>query len=252
MKLWYKNPAKQWNHALPVGNARLGAMIFGEVLNERIQLNEETIWAGRSRDVDNPQAFEKLEQVRRLLFEERTAEATAIAEAYLMGNPKDILPYEALGDLFIEFVHTEEIINYQRMLDLNTAIAEISYDHNNCKFRREIFSSSVNQVMVIRLTCDQPARISFTARLEREKDAICTAQEQDIFMIGQCDNGKGICFNAILRVIPEGGSVTTNSDNICVRDADAVTLYFVCNSNFRDESYDITCKKQLEQAVQLG
>ena len=112
--LWYRQPAKEWNEALPVGNGRLGAMVFGDVERERIQLNEETLWDGNSRDTNNPEALEALPEVQRLLFEDKNAEATEIAGKKMMGIPERIKSYQSLGDLFLEFPDVTEISEYRR------------------------------------------------------------------------------------------------------------------------------------------
>ncbi|NLH42873.1 MAG: glycoside hydrolase family 95 protein, partial [Planctomycetes bacterium] len=123
LTLWYTQPAKEWTQALPVGNGRLGAMVFGKVADERIQLNEDTLWDGYPRDTTNPQALEALPLVRRLLFEGKNAEATKLAGETMMGRPQGVESYQSLGDLHIDSPAAGVVADYRRSLDLDTGIA---------------------------------------------------------------------------------------------------------------------------------
>ncbi|HGE72603.1 TPA: glycoside hydrolase family 95 protein, partial [Candidatus Poribacteria bacterium] len=158
--LWYRQPAKEWVEALPVGNGRISAMVFGGVEKERIQLNEETLWDGYAMDRNNPEAFSALQEVRKLLFEGKNNEATEIASKKMMGIPDRIKSYQTLGDLNLEFPINGEIENYRRELDLDTGIAKTEYSVNGTKFTREVFATAVDQVIVIRIESDKPKSIS--------------------------------------------------------------------------------------------
>src|SRR5437763_11757623 len=139
---WYKKPAKEWIEALPVGNGRLGAMVFGKVAHERIQLNENTLWDGHKQDTTNPEALKHLPEVRRLLFKGKNQEATNHANRYLMGNPTRIKSYQSLGDLWIDTGQDESLVqDYRREVDLDTAIVKITYRIGDAHFTREIFAS---------------------------------------------------------------------------------------------------------------
>ena len=175
LKLWYRQPAKQWTEALPVGNGRLGAMVFGGVEKDRLQLNENSLWSGSPQDADNPEALAALQEIRKLLFEGKYTEADALAVKKLIckgvgssgGAKVPYGSYQSLGDLTLVFSGSGEINDYRRELDLDTAIAKTSYRWGDATFTREVFSSAADDVLVIRLTCDKPDHISFAADLRR-------------------------------------------------------------------------------------
>ena len=157
--LWYTHPAEEWKDALPVGNGRLGAMVFGRVANERVQLNEDTIWNGRKRDRVNPEALEALPELRRLLFEGRAAEAETLSEEKLVGIPHRQPPYQPLGDLNIEFPGLENASDYRRELNLATGIVRVSYRVGGASCTREVFSSTPAQAIVVRISCASRAGV---------------------------------------------------------------------------------------------
>src|SRR5262245_54648340 len=169
--LWYREPATTWNEALPIGNGCLGAMVFGGVPAERIQLNEDTVWAGEKRDRNNPEGARNLAEVRRLLFAGKPKEAEELAERTIISVPKRLPPYQPLGDLLLRFENQGEPQNYRRELDIDSAIVRLTYLIGDTNYTREVFSSAVDQLIVIRLTADKPSGISFAATLTREKDS---------------------------------------------------------------------------------
>src|ERR1043165_3896155 len=160
--LWYDKPASEWTEALPVGNGRLGAMIFGGPANELLQLNEDTLYAGSPYDPNNPQALEALPEARRLIFEGRYKEAHDLVGAKMMANPIKQMPYEPIGDLRLTFPGHDNATNYRRQLDLNTAIATISWKIGTTTFTREIFASPLDQVIVVSLTADRSGQLNFS------------------------------------------------------------------------------------------
>src|SRR5262252_9424755 len=170
--LWFRQPAASWNDALPIGNGRLGAMVFGGVRSERIQLNEDTIWAGEKRDRNNPEGAKNLAEVRRLLFAGKPSEAEELAERTIISVPKRLPPYQPLGDLLLRFDNQEQPADYRRELDIESAIVRVTYRAGDAHYTREVFSSAVDQLIVIRLTCDKPGRISLSATLTRERDSV--------------------------------------------------------------------------------
>jgi alpha-L-fucosidase 2 len=258
--LWYRQPAASWNEALPVGNGRLGAMVFGGTASERIQLNDDTIWAGERRDRTNPEALKNLPEVRRLLFAGRPLEAEALAEATMMAIPKRMPPYQPLGDLELRFAGHEKAEEYRRELDLNDAIVRVRYRVGDLVFRREVFASAVHQAIVVRLTCDHPGHLSFSAALTRQQDAEAQVMPPDcIYMHGEAiardverhreERKVGVKFAAILRVAPEGGRAEATDDRIEVRDADAATLVLVCGTDFRSKGIPKLARAAAEQAL---
>ena len=250
--LWYRQPAEQWIQALPVGNGRLGAMVFGGVDRERIQLNEDTIWSGRPTDRDKPDAYKYLAEVRRLLFEGQYVAAEELVSEEMMGLRLEpgINTYQTLGDLELLFEHQGEVSGYRRELDLDIAIAKVTYQVGSATFTREVFSSPVDQAVVLRLTCDRPGMITFQARLSRPQDAQVQIIGPDrIFMSGHINNGNGVAYEAQLQIIAESGKVAETEQGLRVERADAVTLLLVAATNYRGGDPHSTCEKQLQAAV---
>src|SRR5262245_43190066 len=224
MTLWHGQPAPQWDQATPVGNGRLGAMVFGNVGRERIQLNEETLWSGGPRDTVNVEAMSEIGNVRRLLFEGKPREAIELADEMMMARPRRLLPYQTLGDLWLAFEGHDAVTDYRRELDLASAIARVNYRAGGVRFTREIFASHPAQVIVVRLSSDQPNQISVTVGLNRERDATTTAFLDTLVMQGQIDGGGGLKFQSTLRVRPESGSVKREGNQLVISKADAVTI----------------------------
>ena len=251
LSLWYRAPAAdrpltprpagpdaaaEWVRALPVGNGRLGAMVFGGVVHERLQLNEDTLWAGRPYDPVNPDAKAALPEVRRLLIESRYGDAAALASKSVMAKPLAQMPYQTLGDLGLTFAPVDVVERYRRDLDLSTATAHVSYTTGGVTFDREVFASAPDQVIVVRLTASRPGQISFAARLHTPQRATVEATtDGDLVMRGVNGDGRGatadgqpmtgaLRFESRVRVLTTGGTRTAAGDAIVVRGADAATL----------------------------
>lgn len=222
--LWYQRPADEWTQALPIGNGRLGAMVFGKIVNERIQLNEETLWAGEPGDTNNPEALEALSEVQRLLFEGKNAEATEIAGEKMMGVPCRVKSYQSLGDLVLEFPEIAEVTNYRRELDLAAGIVRTTYCAEGTCFTREVFASAVDQAIVVRLQSDKPCQLAFSAGLIREQGARTKAVSENTLMLyGKCVDGV-VSFAAHLKVIAEGGLMEVSDNKLSIGGADSATL----------------------------
>jgi alpha-L-fucosidase 2 len=168
MKLWYRQPAKEWTEALPVGNGRLGAVVFGTVATEHLQLNEDTVWAGHPLERDRAGAYQYLDQARRLIFEGKYTDAQRLVQREFMGE-RLIRSYQTLGDLTLQFPEAPTVTDYRRELDLDTAIASVGYKSGEVRFTREVFSSPVDQCIVVRLSSDRPGQITFDANLSRPR-----------------------------------------------------------------------------------
>ncbi|HYC84342.1 MAG TPA: glycoside hydrolase family 95 protein [Chryseosolibacter sp.] len=237
LKLWYTQPAANWNEALPVGNGRLGAMIFGGIHNERFQLNEETVWTGRDNDFVNPGAKQALNQVRKLLFAGKYYEAQQLAQAKLMGDKKDHGRYQTLGDLKVSFHDASAgASNYKRELDLNTALAKITYHLDGVNYVREIFSSAPDQVLVLRITADKPGSVSALFELTRPGNrASIKVSGNEITMFEHVDGGNGVKLNAVVKIIPEKGAATEENGALRVKDADAVTVLISAATDYWDK-----------------
>jgi hypothetical protein len=153
--LWYRQPAREWVEALPVGNGRPGAMVFSGVARERLQLNEDTLYAGGPYDPTHPDALAALPEVRRLVFAGHYGPAVELVGDKLMARPLSQMPYQTVGDMFLDFPGMDTSTDYRRELNLDTAVAALTYRADGARFRREIFASPADEVIVIRLTADR-------------------------------------------------------------------------------------------------
>ena len=217
MTLWYRQPATKWEtEALPVGNGRLAAMVFGGIDHERIQFNEETVWDGVPRNTNNPEALAALPEVRRLLFEGKNDEATRLAKQKMMGSPYRIKSYQTLGDLFFDFPATDTVVAYRRDLDLTTAIARVQYRVKGVQYTREVFVSAPDQAIVIHLKADQPRQLSFTAKFQRDDATTVVGSRKRLILRGQL----GIKYEAQLLPMVSGGTVTTEDGKLVISKAD--------------------------------
>ena len=170
--LWYEQPASQWVQALPVGNGRLGAMVFGGVTTERLQLNEDTLHAGGPYDANNPEALAALPEARRLILDGRYKEASALIGARMMSKPLKQMPYEPVGNLELEFAGPRSSSrDYRRELDLETAVARVA-TVGDAQFTREVFASPVDQVIVVQLACDKPGQITLPPGLHPQQATV--------------------------------------------------------------------------------
>jgi len=238
--LWYRQSAKVWEEALPIGNGRLGGMLFGGVADERMQLNESTLWSGYPLDPNNPESLTTLPEVRRLLFEGKNNEAVALAGKTMMGRPKGVKPYQSLGELWFD---TPDLtaVDYIRSLDLSTAIAITKYTSEGVEFTRESFASPVDDIIAVRFTANKKGKINFTLTLKREENAECLAHPSDpnsLVLRGSLPNkdaeGKerGIHFAAQVKAVATGGKVTVTNGLMIVKDANSVILYIAGATNY--------------------
>ena len=247
LSLWYRQPADpEWVRALPVGNGRLGAMVFGGVVNERLQLNEDTLWAGAPYDPVNPDARDALPEVRRLLSEGQYSEAARLAGQKVMAKPLAQMPYQTVGDLMLTFPQTDVVENYRRDLDLKTAIAHVSYTEGGVTYTREVFASAPDQVIAVRLTASRPGQISFEARLQTpQRAAVEISPNGDLVMQGVNGDGRGatadgkqlngaLRFEARVRVLASGGSRSNSGGAVAVRGANAATLLIAAATSYRN------------------
>jgi alpha-L-fucosidase 2 len=261
LALWYQQPAEKWTEALPIGNGRLGAMVFGGVEREHLQLNEGTLWAGGPYDPNNTNALAALPEVRRLIFAGKYDEAAKLVGDKMMAVPLRQLPYQTMGDLFLDFGTNATPENYRRDLDLDAAVASVSYTAKGVHFKREIFSSAVDQIIVVRLTADQPRRISFTAGMTTpQKTAVTTDGTNTLVMNGVNGDARGIKgalkFQARVKVLAQGGSVTAGQNLVSVANADSVTLLIAAATSYKNY-HDVSgkpapiVKKQLAAASKM-
>lgn len=231
LTLWYRKPATDWEtEALPVGNGRLAAMVFGGVNNERIQFNEETVWDGVPTDYNNPEALQALPEVRRLLFEGENDKATRLAGKTMVGIPKKVKSYQTLGDVRLDFPDTKEVSGYRRDLNLRTAISKTTYSIGSIQYTREVFVSAPDQAIVIHMSASEPGKISFTAKLARENSSTKSVSDNRLILTGKL----GISYEAQLRPVVNGGSVSSADGILEVSGANDVTLLIVGATSYNN------------------
>jgi len=253
LKIWFTRPADRWDNALPVGNGRLGAMIFGGIETERLQLNEETVWTGGDMDYHNPESLEGLKTVRRLLFEGNYTEAQEIAQQKIMGpvDPSPLHTYQTLGDLNFYFGPYRNVSDYRRELDLETAIVKVTYQADRVFYTREIFSSAPDQVLVIRLTADRNVSLNFTVMLSRPGNMAKIEVNHDIITMSEhVGNGTGVQMAARMKLLPEGGTISVSGDSVCIEEADAVTILLTASTDYRGEDPMEVSGRQLTIAAE--
>ncbi|MCW3092551.1 MAG: alpha-L-fucosidase [Ferruginibacter sp.] len=235
LKIWFNHPASNWNEALPVGNGRLGAMIFGDVQSERLQLNEETIWSGKPMDFINPQSKAALPEVRKLLFEGKCAEAEKMAQSKIIGERPDWGSYQTLGDMRLDFEYGagQEVSNYRRELNIETAIATTVFTIGKVTYTREVFSSKPDEAIIVRLTANQPASLTVTVNLSRlGNKALIENAAAAITMSEHVNNGVGVKLFARAKLVNLGGKVGFGKEGVRIEKADTVLIFFTASSDY--------------------
>uniref|UniRef100_UPI00403F08AF glycoside hydrolase family 95 protein n=1 Tax=Paenibacillus sp. FSL W8-0186 TaxID=2921709 RepID=UPI00403F08AF len=248
--LWYREPAAEWNEALPIGNGRLGAMIFGGTAEEKLQLNEDSVWYGGPRDRNNEDALPHLPQIRELIMDGRLREAEDLAAMTMTGLPEAQRHYLPLGDLLLAFAdHEPPAEDYIRELDLEHGVSRVSYRIGQVRYTREMFASYPDQAIVLRISADKEKALSFRARFNRQNWRYLEKSEKwgqsGLVMRGECGGKGGSSFCAVLKAIPEGGDTRTLGEHLVVTGADAVTLLLVAGTTFRHPDPELYGKRQV-------
>jgi alpha-L-fucosidase 2 len=259
LALWYRRPAKRWLEALPVGNGRLGAMVFGGAATERLALNESTFWSGApDQSHDNPSARAYLPEIRTLLFAGQYRKAVDLISRHLLGRRGNYGTHLPVGDLALRLRHEEgDVRDYRRELDLDQAIATVSYSLGGVRFTREVIASHSDSVIAVRLRADQPGKISFAMSfLANREPSQVRAEGSDTLLIAadarenkHSDGRTGVSLAGRIRAIPEGGRITAQGDTLEVADADAVTLLIALNTTFNRGQPAALCAQQLAAAA---
>jgi alpha-L-fucosidase 2 len=232
--LWYAQPATEWTEALPLGNGRLGAMVFGGITEERIQFNEDTLWKGRPHDYVRTGARGYLAEIRRLLFEGEIKKAEGITRTNFLSDPLRQKPYQPFGDLHLRFPGFDNASNYQRSLDLDAAVARVTCRVDGVTYRREAFASRPDEAIVLRLTADQPGHVSFTLAMDSpHTNSTVAAGTAGLVLTGKVQE-DGLRFESQVRVVATGGRITTNDNLITVSQADDATVFLTAATSFKN------------------
>ncbi|MFL6255771.1 MAG: glycoside hydrolase N-terminal domain-containing protein, partial [Pyrinomonadaceae bacterium] len=246
--VWFDAPAREFTQSLPLGNGRLGALVFGGVAEERVVLNESSLWSGSPQEADRPDAAKYLPEIRRLLLEGKNVEAERLTYAHFTsrgpgsarGSGKDAQygSYQELGSLRLSFDKGDAgSAGYRRELDLANAVARITYTQGGTRFTREYFTSAPDEAFVIRLTADKLGALTFDAALERpERFEVSADGARGLLMTGQLNNGtdgRGMRYAARLRVLNRGGSASAEEKSIKVKGADEVLLLVTAATDYK-------------------
>jgi alpha-L-fucosidase 2 len=244
LKLWYEKPASQWIEALPLGNGRLGAMVYGGVEKDEIALNEDTVWTGGPYEPSQPEGPAAMPEIQSLIWEGKYRKAQEMLGRIMSTVPRGHMKYQPLGTLRLEFPDRGAFTDYRRDLDLDSAIASVSYRVNGVGFKREILSSPVDQVIAIRLTADQPGKVSFTARITGAKAtppgdetfAVEPAPPDSFVLKGKTASYRGVQgrveYRAVVKAASDGGKISVGEGGLTVTGANAATLLIPAATNF--------------------
>jgi len=284
MVMWYDQPAfqpavfsydakefkevyhfeeKGWFEALPIGNGKLGAMVFGGVFKERLQLNEESLWDGYDRDAVNPLALKSLPKIQQLIFEGNIDAADKLADETLTGKPRHIGPYQSLGDVFIEHLHNASdttYTNYQRWLSLDSAMAVTQYTYQGVTYKREVFASHPGNVIIVKITCSKPGAINLQIKMMREKDATnsspaniadCIAIKGSVNCINQeTKQQAGMQFASYLKAVTKAGTVKTDAaGNMVIKNASEVMLVISGATSFGGNDPEKSCEADIAKVI---
>ncbi len=266
LTLWYNAPAANWNEALPLGNGRLGCMVFGNPSNENIQLNEATLWSGGPHRNDNPDAKEILTEIRNLMFQDKYKEAHDLANKKIISKISQGMPYQTVGDLRLKFPGHEKFSDYRRELNLETAVNTCTYTVDGVDYKREIFTSFTDQLIVIKLTASQKGKISFSAGMDRPQPSVVnvSAENNNVLKMngisGDRASVKGqndafikgqVRFQSRLKIVPEGGTLSTKDSSLILSNANSATLYVSIATNFVNYN-DISADAEQRAIAYIG
>ncbi len=246
LTLWYDTPANEWTEALPLGNGRLGAMVFGGIENEIIQFNEETLWSGQPHNYANRGAFRYLNELRQLLWDGEQEQAHELGNQYFMSQPVGQMSYQPFGNIFLNFPGHADATSYRRRLNLRDAVSTVSYRHDGTRFRREVFTSAPGQALIIRLEASDNKGLNFTAGLNSpHSDYEILVEKDQIILRGKANDyhkEKGsdnypypksrLTFEARLKIETDGGGLVQYDDSIGIVNARNATLYLVAATSF--------------------
>ena len=235
LALWYKQPAQKWVEALPIGNGRLGGMIFGGLTNEHLQFNENTLWTGHPHEYQHEGAANFLPQIRQLLWNGKQKEAEDLAMKEFMSVPLRQKAYQPFGDVWLSFPDHTNAINYRRELDLDSSVAKVSYEAGGVKYEREIFASHPDQVIVWRISAGKAGKLNFTTTMSSPHALaqVVTRGLNQLVLRGKVEEG-GLSFESQLQIVTDGGKVSSSGTNIIVSGANSATLMLAAATSFKN------------------
>jgi alpha-L-fucosidase 2 len=250
--LWFKRPAADWNEALPVGNGRLGAMVFGGVDDERLQLNEESVWTRGGVYKDREEGYKAIPEIHKLLFAGKYSEAQQMCQDELMGErlPSGTNTYQTLGNMNISFKGLDNFSNYRRELRLDSALVNICFRSDRINYKRTVFSSAADQVLVMMAEADKPGRISCSLKLSRPGEGEKVDINEGIFIMSQhLSNGAGVKYEMRAMVIPHGGKMDVGDSIINISEADKLEVRIVAATDYRGGNPADMCQDYMEKVV---
>ena len=236
MKLWYDEPASAWVEALPVGNGRIGAMVYGVPEREHLQLNEETLWAGQPNSNANGDVTDALADIRNLVFEGRYREAQDMVDAKVFHRTNHGMAYQTLGDLYVEFPGHEDCSDYYRDLDIAEAVAHTSYRSGDVSYTREVFASLSENAIVMRVSASEKKAVTFCLSMASPQNSAVTIEDGELYLRGVSGSQEGlegkVRFTARVKVVVEGGESGHTDSTLTVTGADAALIYVTAATNF--------------------
>ena len=254
-ELWYDKWAEDWNEALPVGNGRIGGMVYGNPYYDTISLNEDSVWSGGYRERNNKSALENLKKVRELLFEEKISEAEDIVRDAFCGTPINQRHYMPLGDFIIDQRGLGDIQNFKRSLDLETAVQSVEFSSNGINYTREVIASYPDNVLAVNIRADKKESINIRIHIDGRDDYFdnnSPVSDDEIFYYGGMGGEDGINFASYIKVIPTSGTVKRWGSYIKVEKCDEITILISCQTSYRYEDYKKEAKNDIERASKLS
>ncbi|MCM1024129.1 MAG: glycoside hydrolase family 95 protein [Prevotella sp.] len=246
--LWYRSPAENWDEALPVGNGRLGGMVFGKPADELIQLNEDSIWSGGFRKRNNPKAYENLEKMRALIREGKTSEAEALCSDAFYGTNENQRHYQPLGDFHIWQDNADGFTDYERSLDIENSLCAAHWKSGGVSYSRTVFASFPDNVIVIRFAADKKGAVGFTALIDGKDDDYDKneAYDSSTLLFTMSD---GVPYAAAISCAAKGGRAFCDANRIRVENADEAVITIACQTAFRTSDYEKLAISQAKAAA---
>ena len=254
-ELWYAQPAKVWMESLPIGNGRLGAMTYGGIEEEKLALNESTMWSGQYNENQNkPFGREKMNQLRKLFFEGKLSEGNRIAGDNLHGNQTSFGTHLPIGDLKMQFIYPEgKVTGYRRSLSLDEAVSSVSFNSGGVNYKREYFATNPDNVLILRLTADKQKSITMNMGLDLMRQADLSVEDNQLVFTGKVDfplhGPGGVCFEGRIAVLADNGEVKMEQSGVGIKEADAVTLIVDVRTDYKSPDYKTLCADGVKKAA---